>query len=367
MKRIAVLTCGRSDFSIYLPLLKFLEKSNDFDLSIIAFGTHTSHHHGYSLNLIKKEGFKNIIPIDMLLSDDTQESVSASMGLAQIKMASLWSNSNFNLVICLGDRYEMFAAVASLIPFNIKIAHLHGGEKTLGAIDNSFRHAITSMSDIHLTSCEVHKDRVKEIVESEISHAVYNVGSLALQNLTSMSLMTKDEFYNDFGCDLNIPTILCTYHPETKDLAVNLQHTSELIKFFNKTTYQILITLPNNDSMGSSIREMFINHSHENDRLYVYDYLGTKGYYSAMKHANFMIGNSSSGIIEAASFGCYVIDIGNRQKGRQCSNNVINIDCKNDNITSAVSQIESMGEYSGTNIYFQENTLKKIIEIITNS
>lgn len=367
MKKIAVLTCGRSDFSIYLPLLKFLEQSDGFDLSIVAFGTHTSHYHGYTLNLIRKEGFKNIIPIDMLLSDDTQESVSASMGLTQIKMASFWNSTDFDLVICLGDRYEMFAAVASLIPFNMKIAHLHGGEKTLGAIDNSFRHAITSMSDIHLTSCEIHKDRVKEIVEPEMFDNVYNVGSLALENLSSMDLMSKDQFYSDFGCDLNNATILCTYHPETKDLEVNLKYASELINFFDKTSYQVLITLPNNDSMGSKIREIFIEYSSSNDRIYTYDYLGTRGYYSAMKHANFMIGNTSSGIIEAASFGCYVINLGNRQKGRQCSNNVIHVNCNSDNISSAVLKIESMGEYSGKNIYFQENTLEKIVEIINNS
>jgi len=367
MKKVGVLSCGRSDFSIYLPLLKYLEESNDFDLSIIALGSHTSHYHGYTLKLFYDEGFSNIIPVDALLSDDSQDSVTISMGLTQIRMADLWRNNEFDLLICLGDRYEMFAAVASAIPFNINLVHLHGGEKTLGAIDNSFRHAITTMSNIHLTSCEMHKNRVQEIVESEFCENIYNVGSLALQNLDSIDLLSKQEFLEMYNHDFSNPTVLCTYHPETKNLESNIKNTKELIDFFDKTDYEILITLPNNDSMGAKIREMLISHSNINNRVKTYDFLGTKGYYSAMKHAKLMIGNSSSGIIEAASFGCYVINVGDRQKGRHCSDNVVHVDCKYDDISKAISKIESIGKYSGDNIYFQKNTLEKIVKILKNA
>lgn len=367
MKKIGILSCGRSDFNIYLPLLKYLEDSNDFDLSIIAFGTHTSHFHGYSLKLFHEQGFKKIISVDALLSDDKQDSIAISMGLTQIRMTEIWRNEIFDILICLGDRYEMFAAISSSLPFNLKVIHLHGGEKTLGAIDNSFRHAITAMSDIHLTSCDAHMERVKEIIEPESYKNVYNVGSLSLVNPDINNLMSKKEFFDKFKYDFKNPTILCTYHPETKNYESNIQNVKQLIKFFENTSYHILFTLPNNDSMGAKLRELIIEYSKTNKKLRPYDFLGSRGYYSAMSHAKFMIGNTSSGIIEAASFGCYVVNVGNRQQGRQCSDNIYHVDCEYQEISKAISKIESKGKYLGDNIYQKKNSLEMIIDIIKNS
>lgn len=364
MKKIAVLTSGRADYSIYYPILNQLKKSNKFDLNIIAFGSHLSHYHGYSIDLIRKDGFKKIIAIDSLLSDDKEDSISISMGLTQIRMAEVWKNNNFDFLICIGDRFEMFAAISSALPFNLKIVHLHGGEKTLGAIDNSFRHAITSMSDIHLTSCKPHKDRVLNIIEHENKANVYNVGAPALHNINSLKLLSKKDFLSEFEVDLTKPTILFTYHPETKDIDSNIRNINEIIEVFNVIKEGILITLPNNDSMGSAIREKLISYSKSTDKASVFNYLGVRGYYSAIKHCSFMMGNSSSGIIEAASLGCRVINIGQRQKGRHCSDNVIHCQATKKDILRSVNKIKKLHKYNKKNIYYQKNSIQKIINIL---
>ena len=156
-----------------------------------------------------------------------------SMGLTIIRLADIWRNNKFDLVFCLGDRYEMFAAVSSAINFNLKIVHFHGGEKTLGALDNNFRHAITSMSDYHFTSCEEHKLRVQKIVEDEHLNFVFNVGALSLQNLKAIDFIEKKKFSKKFNININKPTVLVTYHPETIALDNNKKNIDELLATFD--------------------------------------------------------------------------------------------------------------------------------------
>ncbi len=366
MKKIAVLTCGRSDFSIYLPLLKKLEELKAVELTIIAFGSHTSHYHGYTINEIHNENFSNVVPVDALLSDDKNDSIAISMGLTMVRMSEIWHRNSYDWLVCLGDRYEMFAAVSSALPFNFKVAHLHGGEKTLGAIDNSFRHAISAMSTYHFTSCEAHKSRVQEIIENEFHDRVFNVGALALQNLNDIPLYSDEEFFNKFGVDFSCPTVLVTYHPETVDLEANENNVSELLSVFDVLEHQVLLTLPNNDATGARARERFTEYAKSSSKMYVFDFLGVKGYYSAMRHCTLMLGNSSSGIIEAASFGCRVINVGDRQKGRHSSDNVIHAKCRKTDILQAVRSVEGLGPYNGSNIYYQHNTLELMLDLLTN-
>lgn len=364
MKNIAVLTCGRSDFSIYLPLLKELDARENISLTIIAFGSHTSHYHGYTVSQIREEKFKNIINIDSTLADDKPDSIAISMGLTSIRLSEIWRNNKFDYVFCLGDRYEMFAAVSSAVMFNLKIVHLHGGEKTLGALDNKFRHAITSMSNYHFTSCKEHLLRVKEIIDKEFSKNVYNIGSLSLHNIKSNNLLTKNEFYKTYNIDISKPTALVTYHPETVKPEVNEKYLNVLFAIFEKIKEQILITMPNNDTMGSYARQKIITYAKGKKNIYLYDYLGVNGYYSAMKHCSYMLGNSSSGIIEAASFGCYVINIGDRQKGRICGENVFHSKGNIKSILSFIKKIKEKGIYRKKNIYYQPHTLTKIIKTL---
>jgi len=366
MMRIGILTSSRADYGIYLPLLKVIGNDRFFELKIIAFGTHLSPFHGYTLNQIISDGFEVPFQIESMIAGDSSNAISTAMALTSLKFADFWKNhkNDFDLVLCLGDRYEMFAAVVAGIPFGIKYAHLHGGEKTLGAIDDVLRHSITLASKYHFVSCEAHRRRVSKLIESE--NNIFNVGSLSLDNLNSLSILSKEEFFDRFNVNLNLPTILVTIHPETVSGENNTSHVDEMVNALLKLkNYQILITLPNADTHGSFIRYRFLQLANEsNGRISCHENLGQEGYFSAMKYCDFLLGNTSSGIIEAASFQKWVINLGNRQQGRQQSDNIINAPFICNNIIDAVHKIEKNLIYNGTNVYFKENTAKSICSIL---
>jgi GDP/UDP-N,N'-diacetylbacillosamine 2-epimerase (hydrolysing) len=368
MKTIGILTSSRADYGIYLPLLKTLKEDPDFNLKLIVFGTHLSPFHGYTINQILEDGFKVDYKIESMLIGDSPNAISTAMALTSIKFADFWEihKNDFDLVFCLGDRYEMFSAVIAGIPFGIRYAHLHGGEKTIGATDNIFRHSITLASKYHFVSCEGHAKRVAELIESD--DRIYNVGSLSLDSLKSLPLYSISEFHHVFHIDLSRPTILVTVHPETVNIENNQIYIDELTGALKELTdYQIIITLPNADTNSTIIRNKFLQLANDqNNRVLCIENLGSKGYFSAMKYCSFLVGNSSSGIIEAASFNKWVINLGDRQKGRYHSDNVLNAPFNNKIIISIISKIEPSLFYSGENIYYQEDVSKKICSILKN-
>lgn len=366
MKSVAVLTSSRADYGIYLPLLKLLQKDKFFKLNIIAFGTHTSSSHGHTIDNILKDGFKIFYQIESMVSGDSPDAISTTIALTSLKFADFWRDhqNDFDIVFCLGDRYEMFAAVIAGIPFNIQFAHLHGGEKTLGAIDNIFRHAITLASKIHFVSCNEHAKRVSELIESKDN--IFNVGSLSLDNLTNQHLLSKKEFFDMFGVDLNKKTILVTFHPETISSKLNEEYAEELSSALTELkSYKVLITLPNADIFGSIIRNRFVLLSlKSHHRIFCLENLGSQGYFTAMTFCSFLLGNTSSGIIEAASFGKWVINVGNRQEGRIQSENIYNVPADKRKILQAVKKIEKNPEYKGGNIYYKENPAGNICSVL---
>lgn len=366
MKRIAILTSSRADYSIYLPLLKALKEDPFFELNIIAFGTHLSHFHGYTLNSILNDGLEPTFQIETMMVGDSPNAISTAMALTSIKFADFWKDhhNDFDLVFCLGDRYEMFSSVFAGIPFNIPFAHIHGGEKTVGAIDNIFRHSISLASKYHFVSCKDHSQRVAELTESKKN--IYLVGSLSLDNLSSHSILDKDEFQKEYGINLNLPTILVTLHPETVLPDKNIEFANEIAEvLLSLKNYQAIITLPNADTFGSVIRNKFLNLPAASDnRIQCFENLGTVGYFSAMKHCSLILGNSSSGIIEAASFNKWVINVGNRQKGRKQNPNIYNVDFNRKIIIDVINDIEKIPVYNGGNIYLMGNAAKNICTIL---
>jgi UDP-hydrolysing UDP-N-acetyl-D-glucosamine 2-epimerase len=363
--RISILTSSRADYGIYTPLLKRLKEDSYFDLNIIAFGTHTSNKHGYTIDNILSDGFEIAYQIDTVLGDTPTE-IAKSTALTISKFSEVWKQEKerTDLIICLGDRYEMFAAVSASIPFNIPIAHIHGGETTLGAIDNKYRHALSLMSNYHFTSTAAHAARVKELIGN--SDNIYNIGALSLDNLGAIQLLSLDEFKENFDIDLSQPTLLVTFHPETVSYEKNEVYVNELATVFKAiTNFQILITMPNADTMGNVIRKKFLNLSDEYSHIISVENLGLQGYFSAMKHCQFLLGNTSSGIIEAASFNKYVINLGDRQLGRASSENIINVEIEEVVIIEAINKVQSLGNYSGDNIYKRaESASQQIIEIL---
>lgn len=366
--RIGILTSSRADFGIYLPLLKKLQQDPFFDVSIIAFGTHLSPFHGYTIQNIIDENLTVAYKIESLVLGDSQEAVATAMGLTSIKFASFWSTSrrNFDLVFCLGDRYEMFSAVTAGIPFNINFAHLHGGEETAGAIDDIFRHCISLSSMLHFCATSAYQHRIQQLLNKHGN--VYNVGALSLDNLFNMELYSKDEFFEQWKIDLSKPTVLVTLHPETKSSKENVAYAKILSSVIIRecASYQIVITMPNADSFGNTIREVFKNQLARNSSVVMIENFGTKSYFSCMKHSAFLMGNTSSGIIEAASLGKYVINLGKRQEGRARSKNVFDVPFEESDILNCIRKIESLPEYDKENIYWQGGASDKVIDVLKN-
>lgn len=362
--KIGVLTSSRADFGIYLPLLQRLKAESYFQLEVIAFGTHLSNEHGYTISEIEQYDLGEIHKIVTVPKSDSSRDIAESIGEATKLFANFWNNHTFDLVFCLGDRYEMFAAVSSGTPFNVKFAHLHAGETTLGAIDNAYRHAISLFSSYLFVSTNEYKERAEAIVEKSVP--VFNVGALSIDNLSKIDYLTKQDFKSKFDIDLSIPTILSTFHPETVSYERNVAHIRELLSSFDelKQKYQIVITMPNTDTMGQMIRDAINEYKMNNPEVKVIESFGMIGYLTCMKYCSFMLGNTSSGFVEASYFPKFVINVGDRQKGRIETKNIFTVPVLKEEIISSVKSIENKRIPKNENVYGEGNTSQAIVEII---
>tara|TARA_Y100000385_G_C13082354_1_gene634606 strand:+ start:1093 stop:2208 length:1116 start_codon:yes stop_codon:yes gene_type:complete len=349
---ICVLTSSRADYGIYRPLLRALESDPFFNLKILAFGTHLSDFYGKTIENIYNDGYTNIDKIETLVDGDSALDITVSMSLTMERFGIYWNKqkNHIDLIIVLGDRFEMFAAVASAVPFNLAIAHLYGGETTLGAIDDKFRHMITSASVLHFTSTEEYKQRVINITGK--STEVYNIGTISIDNLLAEPIYSLSDFKDTFGIDLSKPSILITLHPETVKADMNEQFANEFASaLIELTEYQLVITMPNADTNGRVIREIFQKLKSERSNVVLVENFGTKGYFSCINHCSFLMGNTSSGLVEAASFNKYVINLGERQLGRIQSENTFNCPFDKSEILKKVTYIESLDPFTGENEY----------------
>jgi GDP/UDP-N,N'-diacetylbacillosamine 2-epimerase (hydrolysing) len=362
--RIGILTSSRADYGIYLPLLQKMKNDSFFEMEIIAFGTHLSKSQGYTLNDIEKDEYNCIHTISSLISNDDAQSIASSYGLTVLKFADFWNQNNYDLVFCLGDRFEMSAAVQAGIPFGVKFAHLHGGETTLGAIDNVYRYQITLASKLHFTATDFFREKVIDLIGS--SENVFDVGSLSLNDIKTFVPIVKDTFFEKFTIP-NEQFILVTFHPETMSVFENVQYAQEMknaLVIISKKTF-VIITMPNADTQGSVYRDAIEQLKKEfPDRFLLIENFGKVNYFSAMHYAKILIGNTSSGILEAASFGKYVVNVGDRQKGRVQSENVLNCEFEETAMIAAVAKAMSFEKYNGKNVYFKQGVADSIIKII---
>lgn len=361
--KIAVLTSSRADYSIYFPLLKALNEDHFFDLHIIAFGTHLSKNYGETINQITSDGFKISVKVDTIPNSDIPADISLAMGKAMMSFSEVWASHSFDLILALGDRYEMFAACASSISFGIKIAHIHGGETTKGAIDDIFRDSITLMSTYHFATTDQYKNRIIELTGN--AENTFNVGALSIDNLASMTLLSIGDFKLRYNLDLSVPSILITFHPETVAFEKNEEYICELIAALRLISgYQFIITMPNADTMGNAIRTKLNEFIAECSQAYGIESFGTLGYLSCMKHCTMMLGNTSSGFVEASFFNKYVINIGERQTGRILTKNIRACNIRRNEIVSAVKDYDSSNFYENVNIYGNGNTAYQIISLL---
>lgn len=367
MINVGVLTSSRADFGIYLPLIRKMKIDQDIDYTIIAFGTHVSKFHGYTLNEILENDLEVKYTIPTLLSSESEEGISTSTALCSLKFSSFWAQhkKDFDIIFCLGDRYEMFAAVSAGVPFGVKFAHLYGGDKSLGVIDNMYRDSLTHFSTLHFTSTESCANRVEDLKAG--NDLVEVVGLLSLDDIEDVQLLSVEEFREQWQIDLKKPTILITIHPETVSPERNRKYAQELVHSFLilSKDYQLVITLPNADTEGYVYRECFEKLKRMvPDKIFLIEHFGRTSYFSCMKHCQLLIGNSSSGISEAASFNRYVINVGDRQKGRETGPNTFNARFDATEIVTLTSRIAKDPVYEGENIYRRTGGVEKIIKRI---
>lgn len=364
--RVAVLSSSRADFGIYLPLLKKLRQANDFTLSIIAFGTHLSKFHGYTRDAMAQAGFGPDYEISTLITNDRPEDIATAYALTALKFADFWAQhqQEFDHVLCLGDRFEMAAAVAAGIPFGLSFAHIHGGETTLGAIDNIYRHSITLASILHFVSAAPFCERIYALCGDD-AHVVLT-GSLSLDNLHELELLTKEAFFERWNINLNKPSLLITVHPETVAFEQNTHYAAECRNAFAQLAadFQLVVTLPNADTQGTIFRQMFDGLKQAfPEQVFLIENFGTHSYFSCMKHCVLLIGNTSSGIVEAASFQKYVLNLGDRQKGRLSGENVIHVPFDAKQIVQSAREYASR-TFNGANLYKLGNASDVIINTL---
>lgn len=336
MINLGILTSSRADFGIYEPLLRLIAEEKQINPRLIVFGTHLSAKYGYSIQHIQQIPIPIIAQFNTAPEEDTPSAIVSSMLLTMQSLVHVWETAPFDLVLALGDRYEMFAAVASSLPFNIKIAHIHGGETTLGAIDNAMRHSITHMSSMHFTAAEPYREKVIELTGSE--QGVYNTGALSIDNLSSLRFLSVEEIKEKYHIDLSIPSILITIHPETIGFGKNEQYVNEVIKALaTKTELQQIITMPNADTSGLMIRKLLMQYAEGKTNVKLVENFGSLGYLSVMKYCKLMLGNTSSGFIEASWFPKWVINTGDRQKGRIRTDNILDVPFDSVSIDKAIT------------------------------
>jgi GDP/UDP-N,N'-diacetylbacillosamine 2-epimerase (hydrolysing) len=362
--KIGVLTSSRADFGIYSPLLEKLKEDSFFTLEIIAFGTHLSKMHGFTLSEIQSEGYSTIHKISNILSNDDDASIATSYGLTVLKFAEFWSKHTFDIVFCLGDRFEMSAAVQAGIPYRIKFAHFHGGETTLGSIDNIFRHQITLASSYHFSANEIFSSKIAELKGD--SENIYTIGSLSLDGFDKYVPADKLEFYNKYQITQE-DYALITFHPETIALERNKMFSIEMKKALKAISSKLflVVSMPNADTMGTLYREQ-LNQLKEviPSKIVYIESFGKENYFNAVYFSKLLIGNTSSGIIEAASFGKYVVNVGDRQKGRAQSGNVLNCNFEENEIINMVEKAQHLGHYNKDNIYYRKDAIECVIKIL---
>ncbi len=330
MRTIGVVTVGRSDYGIYLPILKRIRQDKDLHLQLIVSGAHLSPEFGRTIEQIKADGFPIAERVEMLLSSDSPEGIAKSMGMGIIGFSQVYARTRPDILLVLGDRFEMHAAALAALPFKIPVAHIHGGEVTQGAIDDALRHSLTKLSHLHFVSTQEYARRVIQMGEEP--WRVIVSGAPSLDNLKAVQLLSRAEMEARFGLRLSEePFLLVTFHPVTLEFEHTRSHTEELLAALEMSGLPVIFTMPNADTQGRLIRAMISEYVQMHPNAQAVESLGTQGYFSLMAQAAAMVGNSSSGIIEAPSFKLPVVNVGNRQKGRVRGANVI--DCKNNRKT----------------------------------
>ena len=366
--KICFISGSRSDYGIASNLLKKIEKSKNFHLSLIVSCMHLSSKYGNTFKEIENDGLKITKKIFIPVNSNKKLNLSKSAGVALIKFSKILSDLKPDLVLLVGDRYETFAAAFASLIYNIPVAHLHGGELTLSSIDDSMRHSITKMSSIHFVSNKIYKKRVEQLGENPKN--IHIVGSLGVENITKSTLYKKQDVEKKIKLNLKKNNFLVTFHPETIKGKYFSKLIFPVIKCLEKTKdTNIIFTSPNSDPGNLFIKKIIQKSCRLNkNRFKFIKSMGQKLYFSYLKHCNLVIGNSSSGIIEVPSFKIPTINLGTRQEGRVKSLSVIDtnysIKLFKKALMHALSSNFKKKLKTLQNPYFKKNTSDQILRIL---
>lgn len=372
MRKICVVTGTRAEFGLLSRLMRMINESTETQLQIVATNMHLSPKYGNTYREIEANGFiidQQVPIIDENGTNDAQATI-MEMSRAFSGMAEAYKELNPDLIIVLGDRHEILAAATTALMMRIPIVHLYGGEITEGAYDDAIRHSITQMSQLHFTSCEAYRHRVIQL--GIHPNHVFNVGSIGVENITKLKLMNKADIEADIQFEIDDRTILVTYHPVTMGHRLAKDDIEDFITVLEaRKDLRIIFTMPNNDVGGQFIVDAIHSFVSKNaDRAKAYKSLGVVRYLSVMKEVAAVVGNSSSGVVEAPSFGIPTLNIGDRQKGRLSAESVWHCDSDKASVMAGLDMILSpqFRKKASTvrNPYEKENTAAEIFKIISH-
>ena len=340
MRKICFITGSRADYGIMSGLMHRVKDSPEAEIQIVATNMHLSEHHGLTVNEIIKDGFKVNWRVDSDLKGDSADDTIRSMGATMAGMASAFKELKPDIAVILGDRYEMLATASAANIMNIPVAHLHGGEVTEGAYDDSMRHAITKLSYYHFAATEESAKRIIQMGESPEN--VFNYGSLGVENIFSTELFSLEELEKELKFDFSGRYFVVAFHPETRQPGEEMIQTQSFIKsieYYINKGWKFIVTLPNSDTGNLSIAALFKDLALKHpENVYATPSLGKKKFFSSLAYSSGIIGNSSSGLIEAPSFHIPTINVGDRQKGRLRGPSVIDSECDTTSIIKAIGK-----------------------------
>lgn len=367
-RKICIVTGTRAEYGLLYWLMREIQEDSDLELQLIVTGAHLSPEYGNTVQEIERDGFQIHERIEMLLSSDTPNAVTKAMGLGLIGFADAYARLRPDIVVLLGDRYEMMVAAQAAMVAKIPIAHIHGGERTEGLIDEAIRHSITKMSHLHFVATDEYQRRVIQL--GEHPDRVFNFGAIGIDNIIKLQLLDREELQRSLQFDLGDHYFVVTYHPVTLGLSQPARTFQELIEALKAyPEYKVIITKPNADPQNKEIISMIDRYADDNrDRVLSVSSLGQLRYLSAVKHCDAVIGNSSSGIIEVPVLKRPTVNVGDRQRGRAMGPTVINVSENKDDIIEGIelalsNKFQKIVQESES-IYGKGNVSHKIKDVI---
>jgi GDP/UDP-N,N'-diacetylbacillosamine 2-epimerase (hydrolysing) len=331
---IGVVTVSRSDYGHLVPVLEAIRDAPDLDLRLFVAGMHLSGDFGRTVEAIEADRWPIAERVAMLEASDTPEAVAVSTGRGVVGFARAYARQRPDLLLVLGDRFEMLAAAVAALPFALPLAHVHGGEASEGAMDNQIRHAITKLAHLHFASAPEHARRIAAMGEE--AWRIHTVGAPGLDRLRTLAPLSREDVAGTLGLPLAGPWLLVTFHPVTLEHGDTTTHVDELLAALEKVDATLVVTYPNADTAGRIIIDRVEELAARSSRVRLARSLGDRLYLSLLAHADAMVGNSSSGLIEAPSFALPVVNVGSRQRGRLRGANVIDVEPGRDEILQGV-------------------------------